>query len=374
MNFAYNWDIRSEPRLRDEHLVESKAMIGMKLRRSCFNHEASRIAIVRFARGIGDRNRLWLDEEYGKGTMWGCMIAPPTWLYSVDNTVVAPKLRGIHSVYVGAEWEFERPVRVGDKIVADAMLIGTEEKKGTFCGRMIMQIGEVLYKNQRDEVVGKCRSKVMRCPRGEAKARSKYLNTRKYRYSPNELEKIGKIYEEEKVGGGEVLYWEDVAVGDSIGVIVRGPLTAEDMFCFINATMPIRPFALAHRHRRRHPADFYFNPETNLADFSAACIIDDTMARECGFPFAHDTGIQRVAFCANLLTNWMGDNAWLKYLNIDLLLPFFYGDTIVCKGDVAGKQIKNNEHLVRCDVSGENQWGECVVKGTAITRLVSRSM
>ena len=374
MKYAYEWAPKWEPIITDESIEETRSLIGIPLRRRHFNNEASRIAIVTFARNIGDRNPLYLGEEYGIGTKWGCMIAPPTWLYSVDDTVIAPKLRGIHTLYAGAKWEFYRPVRLGDKITPEACLVDVQEKKGEFCGRMVMQIGQVIYRNQGGEDIAKVRSKVMRCPRGEAKKRGKYMGIKKHRYSSEEVMAIEEGYDAENIRGADIRYWEDVAIGEEFTTVVKGPLTAEDVLLFVNITRPIQPFALAYQHRLRHPADFYHNPETGLPDFSMACLIDDAMAQQCGFPYAHDHGTQRVSWMANLLTNWIGDDGWLKMLNVEIRRPDIYGDTTWCKGKVLDKELQGEEHIVRLQVWAENQRGEVTAQGEATATLLSRML
>src|SRR3990172_6771547 len=149
----YDWDVGKDANLTDESLEEARKLSNIPLRRTPYNTVASRIAIVRYSRGIGDRNPLWLDEEYGRGTPWGCMIAPPTFLYTIDKTVVAPKLRGMHTLYAGTNWTFYRVARLGDQITSEARLVDAMEKVGRFCGRMVLQIGEVIYRNQRGEIV-----------------------------------------------------------------------------------------------------------------------------------------------------------------------------------------------------------------------------
>lgn len=374
MKLAYEWDARSKPTLQAGSLSEARRLAGVPLRCHPHNRDASRIAIVRFVRGIGDRNPLWLGEEHAKGTRWGRMIAPPTWLYTVHNTVITPGLRGIHTLYAGASWEFYQPVRLGDVITAEATLLDAKEKEGRYCGRMIMQVGEVVYRNQMGEAVAKCQPRVMRCPRGEAQERGKYMGLTKWRYSLPELTAIENAYDAEKVQGAVIRYWEDVPVGETLTPVVKGPLTAEDMLVFVNATMPIPAFALAYQRRLRHPASFYYNPDTGLTDFAEAGMVDDNIAREYGFPCAHDSGIQRVAFLGNLVTNWMGDDGWLEKLNADILLPFLYGDTLWCQGKVTEKLVERGKHLVRCDVWAENQRREVIARGQATVSLLSRTL
>ena len=61
-----------------ETLAEARSLVGVTLRRTGHNRLASRPAISRWARSIGDRNPLWLDDEYGPASVLGATAAPPS--------------------------------------------------------------------------------------------------------------------------------------------------------------------------------------------------------------------------------------------------------------------------------------------------------
>ena len=52
----------------DEMLANMRSRIGTEIRTDGFinNEVADRMAILRFAEGIGDDNPLWIDPEYGR--------------------------------------------------------------------------------------------------------------------------------------------------------------------------------------------------------------------------------------------------------------------------------------------------------------------
>ena len=82
-------------------IEEARELIGVPLRRDRmqWNDFATRDAIRQFADGVGDENPLWRDPEYAAQTRWGRILAPPSFLYSVDATIVAPKLPGVQWIY-----------------------------------------------------------------------------------------------------------------------------------------------------------------------------------------------------------------------------------------------------------------------------------
>jgi len=79
----------------DEMIKKAKDLIGVWLRRDAhwpaIYEPLSQIDIRRWALySVGDDNPLWCDADYAKGTIWGKTIAPPTFLYTIDSTIVAP--------------------------------------------------------------------------------------------------------------------------------------------------------------------------------------------------------------------------------------------------------------------------------------------
>src|SRR6185312_11652130 len=104
----------------DEMLTDMRNLIGTELRTdACVNNEyATRLAILRFAEGIGDDNPLWTDEAYAAAGPYGGIIAPPSFIFACLGSVQVgwPGLGGFHG---GTRMSFDRPVRDGDKITAE---------------------------------------------------------------------------------------------------------------------------------------------------------------------------------------------------------------------------------------------------------------
>ncbi|MEK7777225.1 MAG: acyl dehydratase [Chloroflexota bacterium] len=78
------------------------------------------------------------------------------------------------------------------------------------------------------------------------------------------------------------------------------------------------------------------------------------------------------AFVVQLLTDWIGDEGFLKrisYSNRGISVP---GDVLTCKGKVTKKYEEDGQHFVECEVWEENQRGEVLVPGSAVVILPSR--
>ena len=83
--------------LAENALEEARSLIGVELRRQdhYWNTEANPDAVRHFCWGIGDENPLFCDPKYGESTRWKSGLAPGCFLFTIDSTVVAPKLRDI---------------------------------------------------------------------------------------------------------------------------------------------------------------------------------------------------------------------------------------------------------------------------------------
>src|SRR5260370_11848073 len=76
-------EARMPEALIDDAMIESmRARSGIYLRidHSVNNEEATRIAVAKFAGGIGDINLLWTDAERGRQSDYGAPGAPPSFV------------------------------------------------------------------------------------------------------------------------------------------------------------------------------------------------------------------------------------------------------------------------------------------------------
>ena len=69
--------------------------------------------------------------------------------------------------------------------------------------------------------------------------------------------------------------------------------------------------------------------------------MEDSRAQTIGIPGAYDYGCQRISWVDNLITNWMGDDGFIKNLNGTLKRFNIVGDTHWMKGKVTKKYIVN---------------------------------
>jgi acyl dehydratase len=369
--------------LTDELVARAKELVGVWLRRDVHwpalyeaigQHDIRRWAMY----AVGDDNPLWCDETYGRRTIWGRTIAPPTFLYSVDTLIVAPGLPGIQWIHGGTRWRLHRPIRVGDTITARARLLRVEEKTGRRVPRFLVQTGEIIFTDQEGRTVARAENDILRVPRARSgqgiRSSATPTATIPHRYTDEEIAEIAQAYRTETRRGAEPRYWEDVAVGETLPTLTKGPLTLVDIMAFYAGRRNVyNPLGLAFAERERHPSNVYVSPGTNIPIHPAAGHFDHEIATEIGMPAAYDNGWMRANWVGHLLTNWGGDWAFVRALDIRLPGANYVGDLTRITGEVTDKRVEGSEHTVVVSCVGDNQRGERTTVATAVVRLPSRS-
>lgn len=368
-----------DARITPEALAALRARVGVEFPTKPWNTVAAADTMRHFAEGIGDDNPLFTDPTYGAATRWGAMIAAPTYLNTFSNASFSGAragLPGVFALWAGDIWTFERPVREGDRITATEKLVAVEEKPSRWGGQAIHQVLETIYRDATGRVVGRRVGRIVRAERPRARAQGAYAAaSQKYRYSDAELAAIARDYDAEEVRGARPRFWEDVAPGEALGHVVKGPLTSTDIVTFLMGWgSPLcKAHRLAYQYMRRHPGAAIIDPETNVRDFPEAAHWDERLARRSGVFAGYDIGEQRIAWFGHLLTNWMGDDGFLRRLEVRLRRPNFLGDTTWVRGRVVDKLVQDGEFLVVCELWADNQRGERSADGAALVWLPSRA-
>jgi acyl dehydratase len=133
----------------------------------------------------------------------------------------------------------------------------------------------------------------------------------------------------------------------------------------------IGPLRYNWRQRTRMPA-FYVADRYGVPDVVQRVHWDHERATELGLPTSYDYGQMRTSWLIHLVTNWMGDDAWLWKLDCQSRAFNFMGDTTICSGEVTDKRIDGSHHVVELKLAGTNQRGEVTAPGTAIVILPTR--
>jgi acyl dehydratase len=155
--------------MSDDGLIppETLAMVGAALGEPV-SAVVTRREAQRYARAVGDLDPIYFDEDAARAAGYDGLVAPPTF---VGHAVVegmtlddlredglwidrsrGVKLRVSRSMFGGEEWEFHRPVLVGDTVTAQRRLGAVEEKHGS-SGPFVLMHHETTFTNQHGDVV-----------------------------------------------------------------------------------------------------------------------------------------------------------------------------------------------------------------------------
>lgn len=125
---------------------EMRALLGVET--APFTIEVEKGDLRRFREATGET-----DPRFAE-------TVPPT--FFCPDPIIAAQRAGLkrpwpfkYSIDGGSEWEFHRPVQVGDTLRLTAKIADLYEKQGSpKTGRMLFTIMEIRCTNQRDELVG----------------------------------------------------------------------------------------------------------------------------------------------------------------------------------------------------------------------------
>ena len=340
--------------------------------------------IRHYADAIGDPNPIWRDPAYAAGTRWGGIIAPPTYESCIAyGTSFGEHWRvpGVSRMAAGNKHEYLKPIRPGDTFTIYDKYIGVEEKNVSGKAyRMFIESIQRHYVNQRDEVsaVVTGRSIIMATPPGKRQQKKKrYADKKRHHYSQEELDIIRQGYEDQLAGvgrrGADTLYWEDVVEGEEIRPVVKGPYDVCDACARTVVSTYTYAFAIKWAAMRKHLQHHPIDSETGEYRFRRDWHYEDHAARLMGFPYANAAGIHNEMMLVHAVTDWMGDDAFVKSMDSQDRRMNFLGDMTWVKGKVGRKFVEDGEHLVELNVWGENQDGVLHTKSDFIVKLVSKA-
>ena len=341
------------------------------------NESATKDAIRHFVDGIGDPNPLWRDLSYAEKTRYGCIMAPPTFLNAILPAQWHEGFPKLRAFVAGCDWEWFKPIRVNELFTVTNTFEEFREKgKRPLGDRLFLQAGRMRYYDRNGELTGSCRWTNMQKEFGTAKETrgfNKYAGKTRYIYTQEELEEIEKAYLDEEIRGSSPRYWEDVTVGEEIRPVVKGPTTFGDILAFwVGISWETHAHALSMA--RRTPELCLKDPKTNVLLPRGGVHLFDEIAGYAGLPYAFDMGIQRLCWFGHLLTNWMGDDGFLKKLSVQFREFNFIQNTTWCRGKVVRKYTEGDLYLVDCDIWSNNQAGEKLDNGSATIALLSKSV
>ncbi len=384
------WQKAVDYEITDHDIERQRKLLGFDeaARSREYIQTATTDNIRNFAHGCGNDNPLHCDPDYGRGTRWGSVIAPNMMAGVINAPMKGDPIpdeikalrkslfRGIHVFVSGSTWDFYRPIFPGDTLYSFNGDETMDVKVSEFAGRSVISVRRDVKVNQRGEVVAVYRILRVLTERKTAAKKGKYSAIEPASYTDEDMAKIEEVYASEKVQGAAKLYYDDVKVGDSLGLQAKGPLTVTDVICFHSGGYGFVPYAptvgrLAHKNRKRI-APFYIKNEQGVPDVAQRLHWDPKWAQAIGNPMAYDYGVMRENYLYQYLTDWCGDDGIVVRVHDEIRKFNYMGDVQMVTGQVVAKRQENGQNLVDVQVQFTNQRDEATVKATATLALPAK--
>jgi acyl dehydratase len=366
-------------RITDEGIAKLRTRIGQGFPgRRPWRTEVTRDAIYHLALAIGDLSPLYLDDDYAKKTRWGTLLAPPMMIQSMDtlravgHSGLPEGLPGVHSIWTGSMYEWNRPLRLGDRIRAECYLKSLDEKQSSFGGgRSLYQTYEAVYYDQDNQKVGVRNDTWIRIERTKTREKKKYGDITLAQWNPEQIAALQKEYKSQVRTQKRI--WDEVKVGDELNTILKGPLTPTAEIAFESFFgIYLVGNIVASRLYDKHPALMIVN-EQGVPEPPQRVHWDNAFTqRLLGLPGAYDLGPERCAWLCQGVTDWMGDDGHLARIEARYLKFNYMGDVTRVKGRVTEKFERDGKAYARCEVECVNHRDEQTAVATAEVELPRR--
>jgi acyl dehydratase len=354
-----------------------------------WNEIATADAMRRWALCMGDDNPLYIDPDYASQTRWGETIAPLGFEKSMgilrtrelpdDMKDTNKALRGVQLYYSGGENFYYRPITEGVKLYRTKWVDGVEVKESEFAGRSAIVTNGLALWDKDDVVYSDGKEWFVHAERRKHKnelSQTKREFDEPASYTDAELDEIEAAYDAEYVRGGDTLYIEDVAVGQVLPRMVKGPLTITDLINFhMGAGWLIYgnwAYRLAYENRKRLRG-FYSKNQYGAWDTVQRVHWEADLAREVGIANIYDIGALRQTMVCHFLSNYAGDDAWVYRMRYEFRNFNYMGDTTWLSGTITDVRVDDVlGPLIELDVRGVNQRGKENIRASATVLVASR--
>ena len=377
--------------------------------------------IRNYVRTIGEDNPLYTNPAYAKSSKYGCLTIPGPFLSMVRGITAHGAQSGeagrqrpggypVANFFSGTAWEFFDVLRIGSKFSSSMVTKELIEKPGSR-GNLMFFISELFFWDDHGDLPAKCSGTLIMVPietMGTSRTMpverlgEKLLYDRNVsNYSQEDIQRLLEEVENVKRRGSDTLYWEDVEIGEKLGPMVIPPWTLQDYGAprivgeavHGSSEGPGDEMAFEQKFRqfreKRGGAggeQAVIHPATRWPWSPADEHEDALMAAYRAQPAPFDGGVQRVQIPNRLLSDWMGDEGFVRRQYTAIRKPVYYGDTTYYTGEVVkkfkevqegadepgGAPGKREYYAVGINIEGRNQVGEVSTPGTATVYLPSR--
>lgn len=130
----------------------------------------------------------------------------------------------------------------------------------------------------------------------------------RHRYTDEELAFVKQLEEREEIRGANIHYWEKMMIGDELTPVVTGPTTIMDTLYSTGGGS----FGPMRELRNRGGMELLVNPDTNIFHMMAEGHYGPLNSKEGGKHNGIHYNFYFRNHLARLVTNWMGDDGFLR--------------------------------------------------------------
>ncbi len=132
--------------MSDNNVLENRTYDELQIGDSAQYHRVcSEQDIILMAATSGDENPIHLDAEFAENSQFGGRIAHGIWTGSLVSAAVGLYLPGPGTIYLRQEFNFKRPVMIGDSLTTTVTVAEKREKNNVLLS--------VLVVNQKNKTV-----------------------------------------------------------------------------------------------------------------------------------------------------------------------------------------------------------------------------
>lgn len=151
-------------------LEKARKMIGTETKPVTSKYSVEYEPIRRYCMMVDDDNPLFLDADYAKQTKYGGVVLPPFAPFGImsggspammasmlgggaDGEMIMPPTPGKFAINLAQEWEWFKPILVGDRLTTKTRLADVYIKPIRIDPKAFWTVIEMQFSNQRGETV-----------------------------------------------------------------------------------------------------------------------------------------------------------------------------------------------------------------------------
>ena len=311
------------------------------------------------ADAIEDGNPLYGDADHATRSRFAGLVCPPLAAWKdigppigyfgagQESHFQVPLPFNSYGLNGGSDWQFLRPAYVGTWISRQFKILDIFEKPGR-SGMLVFVVRQETQTNQLGQVISLAkRVSIHRSlpeqgqPTAQTPDATAETALTPVQLSPPQADVILPKPEPNSAGQR---YFEDVAVGDSLPPVVKGPMT----------TTHLVRWAAANGNYARIHWDLPFAQS------------------EQGLPNVVVNGSLKNQYLGQLLIDFAGEEGWFKRFYVQHRGMDFPGDVLTASGHVTGKREDDGFGLVDCTVELTNSRGHQTASGQATVIMPRR--